>query len=393
MAAMVPGCSSAANCMASPRSMTSRVPSAKDTAPEATNAVYSPRLCPAQAAGDRPRRSTASRTTRLITKVASWALAVLVSSSIGASSRRALRSRPAISEASAATSHEGWSTQERPIPDRCDPCPGKVKASTTDSSRDAIEPFDRDGESSVTRQLSDLPLTVESPGPAGSIWGPPDTVCWPPRHRLLTAGQPGRGPRAVVADISGIPSSAPSPDQLPGSAEGGSEEHKVRKSKRGGRKSTRWGRKSTRSGRAQGGDGRAQGGDGRAQGGDGRAQRPKLDFRGRCEPMAGTGWRRAHRGGSGAPRAGRGPPATPPCSSRARSRPPAYPRGGARRPRGTRPQYLHRSDDELGGRRSRRPTTGPDHAVAGRYGRPAHARENRASLRFGGGGSHARLRP
>ncbi len=46
-----------------------------------------------------------------MTKVASWALAVRVSSSIGASSSRPVRSRPAISEASAATSHEGCSTQ------------------------------------------------------------------------------------------------------------------------------------------------------------------------------------------------------------------------------------------------------------------------------------------
>ena len=221
--------------------MTRRVPSAKDSDPDATRAVYSPRLCPAHAAGDRPRRSTASRTTRLITKVASWALAVLVSSSIGASSRRALRSRPAISEASAATSHEGWSTQARPIPDRCDPCPGKVKASTTDSSRDAIEPFDRDGESSVTRRLSDLPLTVESPGPAGSIWGLPGTI-WgrqtpfarrqPPFARRQT---PFAGRRSL-GGASGCrgrhirdPESAPSPDQLPGPAgrAQGPVEHKV----------------------------------------------------------------------------------------------------------------------------------------------------------------------
>ena len=108
---MVPGRSSAAACMASPRSMTSRVPSERERAPEATRAVYSPRLWPAQAAGNSPRRSTASRTTRLITKVASWALAVRVSSSMGASSSRAVRSRPAISEASAATSQDGCSTQ------------------------------------------------------------------------------------------------------------------------------------------------------------------------------------------------------------------------------------------------------------------------------------------
>ena len=148
---MVPGRSSAANCMALPRSRTSRVPSAKESAPEATRAVYSPRLWPAQAAGKRPRRSTASRTTRLITKVASWALAVRVSSSIGASRRRAVRSRPASSEASDATSHEGWSTQARPIPERCDPCPGKVKASTCGLLSDAFELFDHGDAPSVTR--------------------------------------------------------------------------------------------------------------------------------------------------------------------------------------------------------------------------------------------------
>ena len=46
-------------------------------------AVYSPRLWPAQAAGVRPMRSTASRTTRLSTVVASCAFCVCVSSSIG----------------------------------------------------------------------------------------------------------------------------------------------------------------------------------------------------------------------------------------------------------------------------------------------------------------------
>ena len=54
-------------------------------APLATSAVYSPRLCPAQAAGVRPIRSTASSTTRLSTVVASWAFSVWVSSLIGAS--------------------------------------------------------------------------------------------------------------------------------------------------------------------------------------------------------------------------------------------------------------------------------------------------------------------
>src|ERR1700727_318154 len=50
-AAMVPGASSPARAIASPRATTSWIPCSKPSAPLATNAVYSPRLCPAQAAG------------------------------------------------------------------------------------------------------------------------------------------------------------------------------------------------------------------------------------------------------------------------------------------------------------------------------------------------------
>ena len=77
-----------------------------------------------------PSRSTASSTTRLWTKVASWAFPVGVSSSIGASHSSAARSRPAAADASATTSHEGWSVHACPIPERWDPCPGKVNTNT-----------------------------------------------------------------------------------------------------------------------------------------------------------------------------------------------------------------------------------------------------------------------
>ena len=53
--------SSAAACMASPRSATMATPSSKASAPAATRAVYSPRLWPAHAVGSMPSRSTASR--------------------------------------------------------------------------------------------------------------------------------------------------------------------------------------------------------------------------------------------------------------------------------------------------------------------------------------------
>ena len=127
---MVPGASSPARAMASPRATTRWIPSSKPRAPLATSAVYSPRLWPAQAAGVRPIRSTASSTTRLSTVVASCAFSVWVSSSIGAWSRRCERSRSAAADASSTTSHDGWSTHGSPIPARCDPCPGKVKTNT-----------------------------------------------------------------------------------------------------------------------------------------------------------------------------------------------------------------------------------------------------------------------
>ncbi len=85
----------------------------------------------AGAAGERPTRSTASSTIRDWTNVASCALAVWVSSAISASRSRCSTSRPTADDASATTSHEGWSTQGRPMPDRWEPCPGKVNASTT----------------------------------------------------------------------------------------------------------------------------------------------------------------------------------------------------------------------------------------------------------------------
>ncbi len=104
---MVPGASSPALAMASPRATTSWMPWSKPSEPLATSAVYSPRLWPAQAAGVSPMRSTASSTTRLSTVVASWAFSVWVSSSIGACKSRRERSRSAAADASSTTSHEG----------------------------------------------------------------------------------------------------------------------------------------------------------------------------------------------------------------------------------------------------------------------------------------------
>ena len=76
-----------------------------------------------------PRRSAASRTIKLETNVVSWALRVSRSSSASASRSNLPTSRSAISLASPTSSQLSWSSHGRPIPGRCEPCPGNVKAS------------------------------------------------------------------------------------------------------------------------------------------------------------------------------------------------------------------------------------------------------------------------
>ena len=136
-AAIVPGRSRPASCIAAARSDTSCTPSSKPRAPVAVSAVYSPRLWPAQKLASMPIRLTASSTTRLDTNVVSWALRVSRSSSASASHSSAATSRPAMSLASSTSSQLSWSRQGRPIPGRWDPCPGNVKASMIADSRPA----------------------------------------------------------------------------------------------------------------------------------------------------------------------------------------------------------------------------------------------------------------
>ena len=103
-AAIVPGLARPASCIASARSTTRRTPSSKDNAPVAVNAVYSPKLCPAQKLGSIPSRSTASSTINEETNVVSCALRVSLSTSASASRSKAPTSLPATSEASSTNS-------------------------------------------------------------------------------------------------------------------------------------------------------------------------------------------------------------------------------------------------------------------------------------------------
>ena len=93
---MPPGVASAAACMASPRALTTRRPSAKLSAPANARAVYSPRLRPAAAtqwstAAGWSWRS-ASRAARLATNRAGWLTTVASRRSFGPFQQTSARS-------------------------------------------------------------------------------------------------------------------------------------------------------------------------------------------------------------------------------------------------------------------------------------------------------------
>ena len=147
--------------------MTRRTPSSNRRAPVAVRAVYSPRLWPAQKLGSMPRRSAASRTIRLDTNVVSWALRVSRSSSASASRSSLPTSRSAISLASPTSSQLSWSSHGRPIPGRCDPCPGNVKASivpTVDGRPHGSRPYSPVGRQSGCDRARDQVNCCVLPG-------------------------------------------------------------------------------------------------------------------------------------------------------------------------------------------------------------------------------------
>jgi len=87
-AAMVPFPRGTASCISRPRRCTSRTPSARLSAPPATRAEYSPRLCPATYAGSGSKPSSpliTEKTAILTVRIAGWANAVFFSSSSGPS--------------------------------------------------------------------------------------------------------------------------------------------------------------------------------------------------------------------------------------------------------------------------------------------------------------------
>ena len=86
----------------------------------------------------------------------SWALRVSFSSSASASSSRRARSRSAISDASSTSSQLSCSAHGRPMPGRCEPWPGKVKASISGGT-----PVGRSSEAEVRCGECDLSTALE----------------------------------------------------------------------------------------------------------------------------------------------------------------------------------------------------------------------------------------
>mmetsp|Transcript_30438 Transcript_30438/g.94468 ORF Transcript_30438/g.94468 Transcript_30438/m.94468 type:complete len:289 (-) Transcript_30438:286-1152(-) len=124
---------SAARCMASPRSFTSRRPSSKVKTPAWQSAVYSPSERPAthcgsSSASPRSARSFAAAA-RPPTNIAGWQYCVSASLSSGPERQRPRRSYPRISFAfSSITLTSALSSRPWSIPTYCEPCPGKSSA-------------------------------------------------------------------------------------------------------------------------------------------------------------------------------------------------------------------------------------------------------------------------
>ncbi len=135
-AAIAPAPGGTACCIARPRTRTSDTASPSESAPAATSAPYSPRLCPAakDTSGARPSRSTsAASSAALVATSAGGVFSVSTSWSSGPSKHRRDRGSPSAASASskAARAAAERSHTSRPMPTIWEPWPGKRSASDT----------------------------------------------------------------------------------------------------------------------------------------------------------------------------------------------------------------------------------------------------------------------
>ena len=130
MTLITPGWASAAACMASPRSATTRTPSSNPSAPLAARALYSPTECPATPVGSMPepldgvehheaegegRQLGVAGLGQLVERGVEQQVGDVPTGRLG----RVVDHLP-----------RGWAVQGRPIPGRWAPWPGNTKAGT-----------------------------------------------------------------------------------------------------------------------------------------------------------------------------------------------------------------------------------------------------------------------
>src|SRR5690348_10923006 len=130
IAAIAPMPAATASCIASARKRTSGTASRKASAPAATSAVYSPRLCPAMNDGAAPPATCHARQTAIpAVSITGCVLRVRLSPSAGPSCTSCHRSSPSASDASANVARTTASSSKPSImPTCCEPCPGNTKA-------------------------------------------------------------------------------------------------------------------------------------------------------------------------------------------------------------------------------------------------------------------------
>src|SRR5438876_6555420 len=129
-AAIAPTPAGTASCMYVPRFRTSCTASANFSAPAATSAEYSPRLCPATKSGVSPFSSSTRYTATEQVKIAGCVLAVSLRSSSVPSKHNFEIEKPSALSASSKTAFAAgyFPARSLPIPEYCEACPGNTNA-------------------------------------------------------------------------------------------------------------------------------------------------------------------------------------------------------------------------------------------------------------------------
>src|SRR6266571_1602719 len=130
IAAIAPTPAGTASCMYVPRFRTSCTASANFSAPAATSAEYSPRLCPATKSGVSPFSSSTRYTATEQVKIAGCVFAVSLRSSSVPSKHNFEIEKPSALSASSKTAFAAgyFPARSLPIPEYCEACPGNTNA-------------------------------------------------------------------------------------------------------------------------------------------------------------------------------------------------------------------------------------------------------------------------